>query len=69
MGSGARGAGTRVNLKMVETVVGAWCDQVDPALLTGAQAAEAAERFAVLNRRTGGQAGRAGGSGRGVQRL
>ena len=36
---------------MVEAVVGAWCDQVDPALLTGAQAAEASERLAVLGRR------------------
>ncbi len=32
-------------------MVGAWCDQIDPASLSGAQAAEAAERLAMLNRR------------------
>jgi hypothetical protein len=44
-------AGRRWNLKGVEALVGAWCDQVEPALLTGAQAAGAAERLAVMNRR------------------
>ena len=51
MVDGAAGTGRRCNLTTVEAVIGAWCDQVDPALLTGAQAAEASERLAVLGRR------------------
>src|SRR6478736_313331 len=52
MAGGAAGTARRCNLTMVETVVGQWCDQIDPAALTGAQAADAAERLAVVNRRT-----------------
>src|SRR4051812_42490097 len=51
MGGGARGAGTTVDLAAVEAVVGRWCDQCDPALLSGRDAAGLAERLAVLNRR------------------
>ncbi len=51
MDTEAAAASGRWNLKAVETVVGGWCDQINPDLLTGVQAAAAAERPAVLNRR------------------
>ena len=51
MDTEATAAGGRWNLKAVETVVGGWCDQIDPDLLTVVQAAAAAERLAVMNRR------------------
>src|SRR4051794_14209929 len=51
MAGGAAVAGRTSNLSDVESVVGRWCAQADPAALTGAQAAEVAERLAVVGRR------------------
>ena len=42
---------SEVTLAQLVVAVGEWCDRTDPALLTGADAARAAEQLAVLLRR------------------
>src|SRR4051812_4232228 len=51
MAGGMVATGRQWNLRDLDAAVGQWGDQTDPAALTGAQAAEAAERLAVMNRR------------------
>src|SRR4051794_36315532 len=51
MAGGAAVEGRTSNLSDVESGVGGWGAQADPATFTGAQAAEVAERLAVVGRR------------------
>ncbi|MGZ4695072.1 MAG: hypothetical protein ACXWA3_15725, partial [Acidimicrobiales bacterium] len=50
MTSSASTTAVRTSLADVVSVVGSWCGQTDPALLSGAQAASGVEQLAVVIR-------------------